>query len=230
MRRSRVSISSRGDVKGMGEDTHESEAVSAEQPQALYPGDTGELPEMARRVLVQLLIGPSLDASRHPRLWPALVQYRHEIGSRLADLFLDLIMDTDLGVAFTRQADTGELETPILLRRSPLTFLDSVLLLYLRGLLTEADARGERAVVSVDDMSEQLKLYERSNNTDRAGFDKRIRAAIEKAKKNNIIVAIRGSEGRFTVSHSLKLMFSAEEIAALTAAYRSRTAVGEGGE
>jgi hypothetical protein len=110
----------------------------------LYPGDTGLLPEMARRALVQLLSGPSLEQRRHSRLWPALLQYQAPIRSRLADLFLELILDAERGVAFTRQADTGELETPILLRRSPLTFLDSVLLLYLRQVLVEADCAPNR--------------------------------------------------------------------------------------
>ena len=36
--------------------------------QPLYPGDTGELPLEARRLLVQLLSGPSLDGRRHGRL------------------------------------------------------------------------------------------------------------------------------------------------------------------
>ena len=48
------------------------EATSPEQA-ALYPGDTGMLPEPARRALVQLLSGPSLEGRRHPRLWPALL-------------------------------------------------------------------------------------------------------------------------------------------------------------
>ena len=104
---------------------------------------------------------------------------------------------------------------------SPLTFLDSVLLLYLRGLLSEAEARGERAAVSATDIVDQLRLYERSQNTDRAGFDKRIKAAIEKAKKNNIISQIRSGEDRYRVSHSLKLMFSAEEVAALATIYKA---------
>jgi hypothetical protein len=209
-------------VMTMSEAT-ERPADSPEAPtesEALYPGDNGELPEMARRVLVQMLIGPSLESARHPRLWPALIQHQTVIRSRLADLFLDLVMDPERGVAFTRQADTGELETPILLRRSPLTFLDSVLLLYLRGLLSDADARGERAVVSGTDMAEQLKLYERSQSTDRAGFEKRIKAAIEKAKRNNIINPIRGSDDRYLLSASLKLMFGAEEVTALAQLYK----------
>jgi hypothetical protein len=196
---------------------------------ALYPGDSGLLPEPARRTLVQLLMGPSLDARRHSRLWPALLRYRELIQSRLSDLFLELIVDMDRQVAFTRQADTGELDAPILLRRSPLTFLDSALLLYLRQLLVEADTRGEPALVSLGDMKEQLSLFEPSDSTDRVGFDKRARAAIEKAKKNSLISAIRGSDGRFEISATLKLLFGAEEIAALLRAYEQLAQDSNGG-
>lgn len=206
------------------------EDVDSDQPHsadaALYPGDTGMLPEAARRVLVHLLSGPSLEGRRHPRLWPALLQHQDLVRSRLADLFLELVIDQDRQVAFTRQADTAELETPILLRRSPLTFLDSVLLLYLRGLLVEADTRGQAAVVSMDDMVEQLRLYEPGVSTDRVGFEKRIKSSIEKAKKNSLIGAIRGSSDRFEVSASLKLMFGAEEVAQLAALY-DRLAAGD---
>ena len=190
------------------------------QSQALYAGDTGELPLEARRLLVQILSGPSLDGQRHGRLWPALLRYQDVIRSRLADLFLELVLDSDARVAFVRQADTGELETPILLRRTRLTFLDSVLLLYLRQLRAESDVRGERAVVSTTEMVEQLKLYEHSLNTDHAGFEKRINNAIEKAKKNSLISAIRGSDNRYEISPTLKLLFSAEQVAALTETYK----------
>ena len=187
--------------------------------QPLYPGDTGELPLEARRPLVQLLSGPSVDGRRHSRLWPALLRYREQVQSRLADLFLELVMDTDAQIAFVRQADTGELEAPILLRRTRLTYLESALLLYLRGLLADAELRGERAVVSMPEMMEQMKLYERALNTDRAGFERRVNAAVEKVKKNSLLTAVRGSEGRFEISPTLKLLFSAEEVAALSRIY-----------
>lgn len=197
--------------------------------QALYVGDTGSLPLDARRVLVQLLSGPSLDGRRHGRLWPALLRYQDDIRSRLAELFLELVMDTDVQVGFVRQADTGDLDTPILLRRKSLTYLESVLLLYLRQLLAEAEVRGERAVVSVAEMVEQMKLYEQNLNTDRSGFEKRIGAAIEKVKKNSLISAIRGSDERYEVSPTLKLLFSAEEIGALVRIYASARASADGG-
>lgn len=199
------------------------EAAQLSPGSALYPGDTGTLPEDARRVLVQLLAGPSLDGERHGKLWPALLRHETVIRSRLAEIFLDLVLDRDQQVAFIRRADTGELEAPILLRHTTLTFLESVLMLYLRQLLTEADAQAQRAVVSEAEMVEQMKLYEHSQSTDRAGFEKRIKAAINKVKENSIISQIRGTDDRYEISPTLKLLFSAEVIAALTrqyAAYR----------
>lgn len=203
------------------EDIEDSAQVEPEHApgEPLYPGDVGQLPLEARRLLVQLLSGPSLDGRRHGRLWPALLRYQELIRSRLADLFLELVLDADAQVAFVRQADTGELETPILLRRTRLTFLDSVLLLFLRQLLADADIRGERAVVSTTEMVDQLRLYEQSLNTDHAGFEKRVYTAIDKAKKNSLLGAIRGMEDRYEISPTLKLLFSAEQIAALIRNY-----------
>lgn len=195
----------------------------------LFPGDTGSLPFEARRVLCQLLAGPSVDAERHALLWPVLLREETAIRARLCELFLELVLDRDLRVAFVRQADTGELETPTLLRSSPLTFIDSVLLLSLRQRLAEAEAQGQRAVVEVDELHAQLAVYEPPQGTDRAGFTKKLNAAIEKMKKNNVLQPIRGSEGRHEVSPTLKLLFSAEDVQALGAVYREHLAGPRGG-
>ena len=116
------------------EKTLKAEIIEQESDQALYQGDSGEMSLDARRVLVQLLAGPSLDGQRHSKLWPILIRDEAAIRSRLSELFLQLVIDRDLQVAFTRQADTGDLEAPRLLRRAKLTFLDSILLLHLGGL------------------------------------------------------------------------------------------------
>ena len=192
----------------------------------LFVNDTGELPLDTRRVLVQLLSGPSLEGRRHPKLWPVLLRDEQVIRRRLSELFLELVLDRDMQVAFTSQIDAGELDVPILLRRAQLTFIDSVLLLFLRQRLTQAESHGDRAVISRDEIVENLLLYERSASTDRAGFTKRINASIEKVKKHNILQKIRGSEDRFEVSATLKLLFSAEEIISLTSLYE-RMAAGE---
>ncbi len=191
--------------------------------QALFPGDLGQLPLDSRRVLVQLLLGPSLDGRRHGRLWPVLIRDEALLRGRLSELFLDLVLDHDLQVAFIRQADTGDLEAPTLLRRAQLTFIDSVLLLFLRHRLTQADAQGERAVVSEPEIFEHLVPYQRASSTDSAGFSKRIHASIEKVKKHNILQKVRGAEDRFEIAPTLKLLFSAETIQALSSQYRRLT-------
>ncbi len=206
------------------------EGAEQASAQALYQGDSGELPLDARRVLVQLLAGPSLDGRRHSKLWPILIRYEAEIRGRLSELFLQLVIDRDLQVAFTRQADTGDLEVPRLLRRASLTFLDSILLLHLRQRLTQAEAHGDRAVVSIEEIVEYLSVYEKAGNTDRALFEKRVNASIEKIKKHSILRKIRFSEGRFEISPTLKLLFSAGEIQALTRIYRDMRAAEEPSE
>jgi hypothetical protein len=200
----------------------ESEAtdIAGTSTNTLFIGDSGELQLDTRRALVQLLSGPSLDGRRHPKLWPILVRDEGIIRRRLAELFLELVIDLDTQVAFTRQAETGDLEVPLLLRRAQLTFIDSILLLHLRQRLTQADTQGERAVVSIEEILEYLIPYERTANTDRSGFTKRVHASIEKIKKHSILQKIRSSDDRLEISPTLKLLFSAEEIQALTRLYQ----------
>jgi hypothetical protein len=184
-----------------------------------FPGDGGELPIETRRVLVQLLLGPALDAQRQTRLWPVLLRDERILRSRLHELFLDLVVDHDQQVAFTRQVVAQDVDVPILLRKGPLTFIQSALLLFLRKQLTEADARGERAVVSRDEMVDHLRVFERERNTDQAKFERQANGAVEKAHKLNLIRRLRGGEERYEVSPTLKLLFPAEEILALTETY-----------
>lgn len=198
----------------------------SQQPSGLFLNDSGVLPLDTRRVLVQLLSGPSLEARRHAKLWPVLLRDEMVLRSRLADLFLELIIDRDTQVAFTSQVDAGDLEVPVLLRRAQLTLIDSVLLLFLRQRLTQAQSHGERAVISREEMIENLLPYERAASTDRAGFTKRVNASMEKLKKHNILQKIRASDERFEIAPTLKLLFPAEQIVALTTLYE-RIAAGE---
>jgi hypothetical protein len=199
---------------------------ASERREGLYNGDRGLLPLDTRRALVQLLAGPFVDVRRHSLLWSVVLRDEEILKSRLAELFLELVVDRDAQVAFTRQADTGELETPTLLRRAQLTFMDSALLLHLRHLLTRAESNGERAAVSENEMMEHMALYERSANTDRAGFQKRVSASFEKMKKHGILQKIRGGEDRYEVSPALKLLFSPEVIGSLTGLYQRMAAEG----
>lgn len=195
-------------------------AVAGERKEvATFLGDTGSLPIDTRRVLVQLLLGPSVDARRQSKLWPVLLRDETAIRSRMHELFLEVVIDHEQQVAFTRQVTSEELEAPILLRKASLTFLETALLLFLRQRLTQADAQGERAVVSLSDMQEHLGVFERDNNPDHAKFGRQVVNAVDKAKKLSLLQRIRSSDERYEVSPTLKLLFSAEEIQQLTRTY-----------
>lgn len=185
----------------------------------LFEGDRGELPVDARRALVQLLLGPSIDYKRQTKLWPAVRQYEDLLRSRLHDVFLDLVVDIEAGVAFTRRIVTEGIDAPTLLRRQNLTLLDSALLLFLRQRVTMADAEGDRATIAADEMSDHLKVFEPSESTDHAKFARQIAASIEKMKKMGLLQSLRGTNDRFEISQALKLLFPASEIEALQLAY-----------
>lgn len=209
-------------------------ADSAVVEAATFQGDTGTLSIDTRRVLVQLLLGPSVDARRQSKLWPVLLRDEAAIRSRMHDLFLEVVIDHEQKVAFTRQVVSEDLDVPILLRKASLTFLETALLLFLRQRLTQADAQGERAVVSRDDMQEHLSVFEKENNPDHAKYGRQVINAVDKAKKLSLLLSIRGSGERYEVSPTLKLLFSAEEIQELTRTYATLAAspggVGASGE
>ena len=181
---------------------------------ALWPGDTGRLREPSRRALVQLLRGPYLGAERHPGLWSALLGDEEEIRSRLADLYLELVTDPEAGVAFIRNVDA---DAPRVVRTSPLTFMDTALLLHLRGQLLAAGP-GARVIVGLDEVTDHLGIYRAAESSDPAGFGRRVNASWLKMVKYGILAAT-STEDRHEISPVLRLVFGPEQIAALRGEY-----------
>lgn len=202
-----------------GPDMPDGSSIGDSIERATFVGDTGQLPVDTRRILVQLLLGPSVDARRQTKLWPILVRDEAAIRVRLHELFLDLVIDHEQQVAFTRQIASDVLDVPILLRRASLTFIESALLLFLRQRLTQADTQGERAVVSRTEMQEHLSVFERERNPDHARFERQMNNAVDKAAKLSLLRLIRGGDERYEVSPTLKLLFPADEIQELTRTY-----------
>jgi hypothetical protein len=197
--------------------------ASAKVP-PLFPDDRGSLSFDTRLALCKLLTGPCLDPDS--ALWPALLRDEAVVRSRLSEVFLDLVIDRERKVAFTRPAETGERDVPVLQRSTPLSYLESVLLLHLRQVLVESDTRGERAVVEEGELLDSLAIYANGSGADQVLATKRMNAAIVKMRKNTILQGIRGEDRRFEVSPTLRLLFPAEEVAALSAAYRALIGAG----
>lgn len=186
----------------------------------LFPGDRGELRGETRRALVALLAGPSVDGERQPKLWLVLKRDEAVLRSRLCDMFLELTLDDESQVAFVRQVPQhGETDIPILLRRQPLTFLQSAGLLILRAALASASAAGQRAVIGGAELIADLGAYEDPTKSDKARFSKQCAAVVEALKKVSILRPIPGSSDRFEVSPTLALLLPAEQLEALTKTY-----------
>jgi hypothetical protein len=188
-----------------------------------YAGDHGVLPIDSRRVLCKLLSGPSLDGDSP--LWPALYRDEALLRSRLSELFLELVLDLDRKIAFVRPADTGELDTPVLLRSIPLTYIDSVLVLHLRQLLVGAELQGQRAAVDESELVEHLALFAGEGGDD-VKAARRIAAAIDKMKSSGVLHALRGADKRFEISPTLRLLFGPSEVQAVLEAYRALAGIG----
>ena len=163
----------------------------------------GALVDESRRVLVHLLQGPFLDGRRDPNRYGQLLRDRAAIERRLADLFLELVVDDDAQVAFVRQSEDDP-DAPKLLRRlTGLNRLDSVLLLVLRQMLLTQSSRGQRTVVSETEIQQALAAYRRTTSTDEAGFAKEVRASIAKVQRAGLLDE-QGTD--FEVSPVLRLM------------------------
>lgn len=202
----------------------DSQAVADGTPltpdRVLFPGDRGELRGETRRALVALLAGPSVDGERQPKLWLVLKRDEAVLRSRLSDMFLELTLDDENQVAFVRQVPQhGETDIPILLRRQPLTFLQSAGLLILRAALASASAAGQRATIGGAELIADLGAYDDPAKSDKASFAKKCAAVVEALKKVSILRPIPGSADRFEVSPTLALLLPAEQLEALTKTY-----------
>ncbi|QNG18991.1 DUF4194 domain-containing protein [Rhodococcus triatomae] len=184
----------------------------------LYPDDRSELDLPTRRALVQLLKGPLITSARHPEIWRTVVREERLLRSRLADLFLVLVIDDENELALTRPADTGELNTPAVLRTERLTFMDTVMLLALRQRLLQAQP-GERVIVDRDEIAEQLEVYRGSDNTDPSGYARRVNASWSKLDKYSIL-SKTSTEDRREISPVLRQLFDADQITLVSKEFR----------
>ena len=178
------------------------------------PVDHGELDPATRRVLLSLIRGPYLRAEEQTKVWSALVRHEGVVRTRLADLYLDLVLDLDAGVAFVRNLEIDD--APKVVRAHRLTVLDTALVLFLRKRLLAGQGSVARTFVGRDEIEDQLRSYQRLVATDKKGFTDRITASINKMTKNSVLLPA-GTEDRWEISPVLALVFGADEVAAVTA-------------
>ncbi len=186
----------------------------------LFAGDTGTLPEPARRVLVSLLRDSYISAERNAREWPHLSEFRAEIESRLNDLFLELHVDGRNGIAYCLPVADAADAFPKLKREHELTELQSLLIVFLRQqYLSQASAGAESVWVDGRDMHEHLGRLFSEGVVNHARSGQRIDSAIEYMRTHRYIEAVAGSKDRYRVLPIVETAFPLEKIEVILAAY-----------
>jgi Domain of unknown function (DUF4194) len=188
--------------------------ISAEPNQPRFDGDTSQLPPLVCWTLQELVAAPHVrqGTGRH---WAVLLQYEELLRSRLSELGLVLEINREHGYAFTRQGDDPSPHARTLLRARTLSLSASALALYLYNqyLLAPDDP-----VVETADMIEHMLGYKPSDDTDEAGFVRRMYAAIRALDEAHIIKPVPGTS-RYLIYGVITSLLSAERVEALTARY-----------
>lgn len=197
-------------------DTPEERATGMVDPtiNELWPGDTGELPEDTRRVLLRLVRGPYLSGARERKLWSVLLSDERIIRSRLADLFLDLVIDTTYDFAFTRNAPSDD--APKAVRSESLTFIDTAMLLALRQALLASQSI-DRVIVGKDEIFEQLAPF-RTPERDEKDFTSRLNSSWGKMT-NKLRLLHPVADDRAEISPVIRMLVDDDQIRAITAEY-----------
>lgn len=185
----------------------------------LYDGDTGTLTGPQRRALAELIRGPYVSSIKTPEVFQTVSGSREVLAQQLDNLFLTLIVDDDAGVAYTKAWEVDVPDKRAMLRKTSLTFMDTVIILHLRRELVSTSPT-ERTIVNEDEVFEATMPYQGKSTTDKSNPRKQFTASWNKMKRNSIVIDTP-TEGRYEVSPVLRIIFSGEEIAAITESFRT---------
>ena len=185
----------------------------------LYDGDTGTLTGPQRRALAELIRGPYVSSIKTPEVFQTVSGSREVLAQQLDNLFLTLIVDDDAGVAYTKAWEVDVPDKRAMLRKTSLTFMDTVIILHLRRELVSTSPT-ERTIVNEDEVFEATMPYQGKSTTDKSNPRKQFTASWNKMKRNSIVIDTP-TEGRYEVAPVLRIIFSGEEIAAITESFRT---------
>jgi hypothetical protein len=188
--------------------------VGSGSRRARFDGDTSELPPEACWALQELVAAPHIS-DRTKRHWPVVLQYEDQLRSRLSELGLVLEVNREHRYAFTRQADDSSPHSRAILRTRTLSLAASALALYLYQLYVTSP---DDPVVETADMLDHMSAYRRADDTDEAGFQKKIRTAITALDDAAIIKPVKGTS-RYIVYGVITSILTAEQVAALRDKY-----------
>jgi hypothetical protein len=195
---------------------------------ALFDGDQGALDLEEREVLVALLRSQVLSAARRPREFEALLRHREIITSRLHELFLDLVLDAERGVAYKVQIRAeGSGHFPALLRDTAYSREETLLLVHLRHARLVGRAAGEEHVfIDQQECLDAIERFRPEHATDVAGDLARARRAVKEMQAAGVLAATATPE-RFAITAVIEVILPVTRLQELIEALGSPNAAAQ---
>lgn len=182
-----------------------------DDPDRLFAGDRGVLDPGVRRVLVRLLQRRFLLAASSPADWAVLLEHQPTVESRLHDLYVQLVIDHERGVAYKRQIRSDELEVPILLKDEAYSRAETLVLVHLRTVFQRESTSGESSArVDVEEIEQTVLSYFAEADGTTARRQKAVRSALGRLRQDGVIE--EESEGRYRITPVVEIVLSAERL------------------
>lgn len=176
--------------------------------------DPEVLPDPARRALATLLTSRFITRGGHAAAWEGLIDHEPRIRARLADMFLELVIDHDHEVAFKRQVDDPD--APVVLRREkPLGKDATLLLVHLRQLHAFTDASDAAVAITASEATDFLARFRDPNDTDEAGFQRDVETALRGVERLGLIRPDPDVPDTWIVSPAVVALVTPDRLAAI---------------
>jgi len=196
------------------------------------------MPHDARRVLVYLMRQGSVMASQKSKLFELLCRHEDAIRKHLSEVYLQLILDQKMGVAFvanaTCQNDRAEVDvesgtegeddlevdiSTTLISKRTLSLYDTLILLVLRKHYQDRESAGEQKItIDIERLESYLTAF--LPLTDHASKDrKKLLARVKEMVKRKVLSTIRGAEDRYEITPIIRYVVSASFLESLLREY-----------
>lgn len=226
---------------GLGESTSrssEDEALTTSAIQSDSAVHSETMPHDARRVLVHLMRQGSVMASQKSKLFELLCRHESAIRKHLSEVYLQLVLDQKMGVAFVASADYQndigdnnvesdsenqddlELdESTTLIPKRTLSLYDTLILLVLRKHYQDRESAGEQKItIDIERLESYLTPF--LPITDHASKDrKKLLARVKEMVKRKVLSTIRGAEDRYEITPIIRYVVSASFLESMLAEY-----------
>lgn len=191
----------------------------------LFPGDKGALSYDARRVLALLLQRRFIEASEDTWAWERILKHQNDLESRFHDMFLELVVDREYGVAYKTQVRQEELNIPILLRDDSYKRAETVVLVYLRSTFRQQVSMGAGAAfIDHDELVNHAMSFFASDETNLALRTKEVNQGIDQLAREGILK--EASQERYRISPIIEVLMPIERIKELTQWIETKRATG----